>query len=466
MRQSVWHDRPTRVTSDPLPEDGRVDDLVVGAGLTGLTTALLLARAGRRVLVVEARHPGAVTTGHTTAKLSLLQGTKLSRMLRHHSRRLAAAYVEANLEGQTWLLRFCEDHGVSFQRRRAVTYAATARELPAARDELAAALRLGLPARWVDRFDRLPVPHAGGVVLEDQAQFDPMDVVEVLAAQVRAHGGAIHLGRRVVGVSLDGGRAELDDGTTLASATVVLGTGAATLDRGLYFAKVEAGRSYVLVFEGAEPPDAMYLSAGSPTRSLRDIPGRRLLMVGGAGHVVGRVDSERAHLDELRSWTAAPYPGAVETHAWSAQDYSAPDGVPFVGPLPRGCGRIYVATGYDKWGMTNAVAAARSISTEILDGSPPSWAGPLRHRVTGPRTAVGMLRLNAEVGLAACRTLPGVRSRPRCSHLGGVLTWNDAEETWDCPLHGSRFEADGSVLEGPATRPISVKKVATEERVD
>ena len=459
MRQSLWHARPTIAASDPLPDDGRVEDLVVGAGLTGLTTALLLARAGRRVLVLEARHPGAVTTGHTTAKLSLLQGTKLSKILRHHSRHLAAAYVEGNLEGQEWLLRFCEDHGVPFQRRHAVTYAATDDQLPAARDEHEAALQLGLPVQWVDRFEELPFPHAGGVVLEDQAQFDPMDVVDALAAQVRAHGGAIHLGRRVVGATLDGTRAELDDGTTLQADTVVLGTGAATLDRGLYFAKVEAHRSYVVVFDGVTPPDAMYLSAGTPTRSLREVPvaGGSRLMVGGAGHVVGRAQSERASLDELRSWTAAFYPGAAETHAWSAQDYSPPDGVPFVGPLPRGRGRVYVATGFDKWGMTNAVAAARSISTEILDGKPPSWARPLRHRLTGPRTAAGVLRLNAEVGLAACRSLPGVRSRPRCTHLGGVLSWNDAEESWDCPLHGSRFGPDGAVLEGPATCPLRNK---------
>src|ERR1700712_5809678 len=125
---SLWLDGRSPITDDELPLDVPVDDLVVGAGLTGLVTALLLARAGRRVAVVEARHVGAVTTGNTTAKLSLLQGTHLSRILSHQSEKVGRAYVEANREGMDWLLRFCADHGVEGQRRSAVTYAAAGSE--------------------------------------------------------------------------------------------------------------------------------------------------------------------------------------------------------------------------------------------------------------------------------------------------------------------------------------------------
>ena len=126
---SLWLDRATPVADDPLPGRGEtLDALVVGAGLTGLTTSLLLARAGLRVACVEARHVGAVTTGRTTGKVSLLQGTHLSRIRRHQSADVAAAYVDANREGMEWLLRFCDDHGVPFQRRTAVTYAADEQE--------------------------------------------------------------------------------------------------------------------------------------------------------------------------------------------------------------------------------------------------------------------------------------------------------------------------------------------------
>ncbi len=456
MTTSLWHDRaPFHRYTDLDGAGDTLDDVVVGAGLTGLTTGLLLARAGRRVAVVEARERGAVTTGHTTAKVSLLQGTKLSRMRQHHSPRLVSAYAEANREGQSWLLDFCDEHGVAVQRRPAVTYAASASQESDARAEHEAALEAGLPVRWQQRFD-VPVPHVGGTVLDDQAQLDPLDVVSALTEQLRQHGGLLHEGRRVVSVSWDGREVTLDDGRTLHAGSVVLATGTPILDRGLGFAKVEPQRSYVLVAREAAPPHEMLLSAGSPGRSLRGVEhdGATLLMAGGSGHVVGRTASERRRLDDLRRWVQEHYPAAVETHAWSAQDYGAPDGVPYIGPLPRGRGRVHVATGFDKWGMTNAVAAGLAISTEILTGSPPTWLRPLRHRVTDPRQAAGLLELNSRVGLAACRALPGLGRRPVCTHLGGVLRHNDEEGTWDCPLHGSRFAKDGSVLEGPATRPL------------
>ena len=334
---TVWRQLATDLHTDLQDHDGPLDDLVVGAGLTGLTTALLLARAGRRVAVVEARHVGAGTTGHSTAKVSLLQGTKLSRMLRHHTRHLVEAYVEGNLEGQQWLLRFCGDHGVDVQRRPAVTYAASSAQVSAARDEYEAASSVGLPVRWEERFD-VPVPHQGGVVLDDQAQLDPVEVVHALTAQLREHGGLVHEGARVVEVSVDGRTATLDDGRVLEAGTIVLATGSPVLDRGLYFAKLEPQRSYVVVVDKVAAPHAMFLSAGSPGRSLREVPreGSSLLMVGGSGHVTGRADSERERLEELRAWTRAFYPGAVETHAWSAQDDSSPDGVPFVGTAPAG----------------------------------------------------------------------------------------------------------------------------------
>lgn len=465
---SLWLDRATPLSNDELPTEP-VDDLVVGAGLTGLVTALLLSRAGRRVAVVEARHVGAVATGNTTAKLSLLQGTKHSQLLRHQSQQVASAYVEANREGQAWLLRFCEDHGVEVQRRLAATYAADDSEVSTIDDEYDAATTLGLPVRRVDSID-VPFPQRGAVVLDDQAQFDPMDVLGALAEQVRAHGGTLHQGLRVRSVSVLGTpKVSLEDGTALRAHTIVLATGAPILDRALYFARLEPKRSYALSFTGATVPDGMFLSAGSDSRSVRDAPGLSrpgageggpLLLVGGAGHSVGRTRSEHEHVERLREWTQEHFPGAVETHSWSAQDYSPNDGLPFVGRLPRGRGRVYVATGFDKWGMTNGVAAGLTIAGQIL-GSRPSWATTLARRPLRPTSVAHLALINAKVGLAAAGSVvEGLRREKSCdvvgvcTHLGGILHWNDAERTWDCPLHGSRFAPDGAVLEGPATRPL------------
>jgi len=442
--------------------DGAVDEIVVGAGITGLTTALLLARGGRRVAVVEAREVGAVATGNTTAKVSLLQGTKYTGLLRYQSKQVAAAYVEANREGQQWLLRFCDDHGVPVQRRAAFTYAAHESELSTVRKEHDAAGELGLDVTWRERLD-VPFPNLGATVLEGQAQFDPLDFLAALVAQLREHGGTLHQGQRVRGVSLSGPpEVTLEDGTALRAEHVVLATGAVILDRGLYFAKVEPERSYALAFDWPDAPEGMYLSAGSDSRSVRDAPGvgGTKLLIGGAGHGVGRTPSELEHVDRLRHWTDEYFPGAIETHQWSAQDYSPVDGVPFVGHLPRGGGRIYVATGFDKWGMTNGVAAGRAISGRIL-GSEPAWAGSFDRRNPRVSGLTHLATINGKVGLALASSVVETVRRDRacdvvgvCTHLGGLLHWNDAENSWDCPLHGSRFAEDGAVLEGPATRPL------------
>lgn len=488
---SIWPDPTQQETprETDLPETA--EDVVVGAGLTGMVTALLLARAGRRVVVLEARDVGAVTTGHSTAKVSVLQGTRLSRVLRHHPVEVARAYVEANREGQAWTRRFGEDHGVVLDVRPAVTFAATASERRAVEQEHAAAERVGLPVRWTEELD-VPFPVHGATVLDEQAQVDPRALLAALVDETRRHGGEVHVGHRVTGVhaSSDGVRLALDDGRELRAGRAVLGTGMPVLDRGLYFAMAEPRRSYGLAVAGAASPRMMLLSAGSSSRSVRDatVDGREVLVLGGAGHAVGRTSSEASHVAALRSWAQQWFPGHDELARWSAQDYSSFDGVPVVGLVPRSHGRVWAATGYGAWGMTNGPAAALAIVGEML-GSRPSWATTLQRRRVGLRGAASLAVINAQVAAQAVNGvvrslrpagLPGPEGEPgrvgrsaglqptarartegedcalsaRCTHLGGVLRWNDAESTWDCPWHGSRFATDGQVLEGPATRPL------------
>lgn len=479
---SFWQDRSRapREAGAPVPE--RVDDLVVGAGLAGLVTGVLLARAGRKVAVVDARELASGTSARTTAKVSLLQGTKLSHLLRRHPHAVAEAYVEANRVAQDWLLGFCGRREVPFQTRDAVTFAGTPMQTDLVRAEHDAVAGLGLDARWRQRLDT-PFPTYGAVVLPGQAQLDPVVLLEALADELVECGGTLHTGRRLLAITLkgpDGGlpEVELEGGERVTADQVVLATGTPVLDRTLCFARLTPSRSYLLAYQGIPGIDSMMISAASPTRSLRDVPTASgdIVLVGGGGHVVGRAESPRAHLDELRSWVAEHFPGATETHAWSAQDYRTVDELPLAGTLAPSGDRIHVATGFDKWGMTNAVAAARRIASGILGtvGTPwpesghPSPGSLLRGLGLNLRVAGLLVSDWAQVELSGSThdatvvrdrfvpTVPGERGGfvGVCTHLGGILHWNDAERTWDCPLHGSRFAPDGTVLEGPATRPL------------
>ncbi len=486
---SVWQDAHPRSPATPPLVEGHVDVAVVGGGITGLTTALLLGRAGKRVVLIEARRVGAGTTGGSTAKVSLLQGTQLSRISRRHSTDVVRQYVAANREGQAWLARFCEEHDVETQVRPAYTYATTQHGVTSAKREFAVAEEVGLPARWVTETD-LPFKIAGAVRLTDQLQVDPMDLLEALSLEAAAHGVQIVEGARVRKVRGKGPcRVETDAGSVSAG-TVVIATNLPILDRGGYFARLKPARSYAIAFRTPEQPIAgMYLSSDRTARSLRDgvHDGGPMLMVGGEGHTTGRGGSTARRLDTLRAWTAEHFPKAIETHAWSAQDYTPAHALPVVGPLLPGTDEILVAGGFSKWGMTNGVAAALALSGRLLGGRM-DWADAMaswsRHELTGLPTGAWV---NAEVGLELTRSwlepltrpgpgptplegsgavrydrvgLPTARSQVGgidrrvsgvCTHLGGVLRWNDAEESWDCPLHGSRFGPDGQVLEGPAT---------------
>ncbi|MDI2033093.1 FAD-dependent oxidoreductase [Paenarthrobacter nitroguajacolicus] len=492
--KSLWLDRESRFTSDAVPDEKHFDTIVVGAGLTGMVTALLLSRSGQRVVLFEARTLGAVTTGNTTGKLSLLQGGALSALRGQYSLKVVQAYVEANKTGQAWLTQYMEQQGVAFQRRTAVTFATSDDGAQRLRKEAAVSRDAGLDVHF-SRDPGLPFPEAEALELEGQAQIHPMEVLDTLAGDIREHGGLIVEGVQVQNV---GSGLPVEVSTrkgTFTADTVVVATGTPILDRGLYFAKLEPNRSYAAALRppaGTQLPQAMYLSIDAPTRSQRTRPTAdgELLLVGGYGHAGGRAVSPQQHLNDLLGWANQHYPGSEVTHTWSAQDYQATNLMPFFGKLPRGHGRIFFATGYNKWGMSNGVAAALSITSDILGGQS-DWARVIHHRVTSPQGALQAVRLNAGTARRMIEDKAKVRSNPEitdetrppegsgvvglykgepaavstvdgnvcmvsasCAHLGGLLTWNDAEKSWDCPLHGSRFTPEGKYLEGPATHHL------------
>ena len=498
---SLWLETAVRTTTDPFEPGSTYDVVVAGAGISGLATAAMLARAGSSVLVLEARQVGAAATGNTTAKLSLLQGTVLSGLDSMFSIRQVRAYVEANRAADQWLLDYLEGRGVPFQYRDAYTFATTKAGAERLRTELKVSLAAGLEVE-ATRETGLPFGVESALRLPDQAQFNPMDVLAALAADVREAGGSIVEGVRLMNVHAGDPLTVVTRRGDLHARTVVLATGSPVLNRGLYFAKLRPNRSYAAALrlpDGVTPPPGMYLSAEPPTRSIRDYPapgsegpGGSLLLVGGFGHPGGRSPSPRAQVAQLVAWAQGHYPGAEVTHTWSAQDYQAVNLMPFFGKLPRGRGKILFGTGYNKWGMTNGVVSALDIVADITGNPQPDWARTIHHRTTGPRGTVSTVSFNLDTQLQNVRDNAALKDKPaitedtrpaegtgvtglfhgkaaavatvdgavcrlsaHCAHLGGIVHWNDAEQSWDCPLHGSRFSAEGKLLEGPATHNLA-----------
>lgn len=497
----LWKTGQRPPIGTPFEPGSRHDVVVVGAGLTGLSTAVMLARRGVDVAVIDAGEVAELASGGNTGKLSLLQGQRLSAIRRHHPASLVRAYVEANREGMQWLLGFADDAGVPFTQLTDHSYAQGRSGVEAVLDQHAAAREAGLPTRMrsADDLPDAPFPIASAVALDDQATIDPVLVARALADELIAMGGTLHTGVRVVGAhALSDTRVETAEGPMFAR-HIVLATGTPILDRGLYFAKTHGLRSYCVSFRvpGALPVGT-FISVDGPTRSIRPVTdadgpgGIARLVVGGGGHPVGRSDGETAAIDGLIAWTREHFPGAEETHRWSAQDYESHNLIPFVGALPRGLGRIRFATGYAKWGLSNAPAAAMRLTAEILGTSwndRPRWMNTIATRLTMPADIVRGASEGAKVASALATGWTDAESRsvpvPQpgegegivanrsglpvgistvdgvtraidavCPHLGGVLDWNDAECTWDCPLHASRFAPDGTRIEGPALRDL------------
>jgi glycine/D-amino acid oxidase-like deaminating enzyme/nitrite reductase/ring-hydroxylating ferredoxin subunit len=486
---SLWLDTTDGPARPALSADLEVDVAVIGAGITGITTALLLKRGGASVAVLEAGRVCAGITGHTTAKLSSLHATTYQDLVSTFGDDEARTYAEANEAGLEQVAGLVQELGIEcdFRRKPNYTYAAAARALPDVEREVEAARAAGLPVTFTDRLD-LPYDTFGAVGLADQAEFHPRRYVLALAEQISGQGSHVFEHTRVVGVDQGPPSRVAANGHTVTAGSVVVATGMPILDRGLYFARETPTRSYVVAVRAPWRPQGMYISADEPTRSLRTHPveGGELVLVGGEGHKTGTGDPERSYA-RLERFAREHFDVDEVAYRWSTQDYVSADGLPYVGRLWPFSDHVLTATGFRKWGLANGTAAAMMLSDRLLGRENP-WARTFDStRVKPLATARGMLKEGAQDGFyffadrvrkrASADDLPPGEGRvvgdglsqtavyrddagsvhavsARCTHLGCIVSWNGAERSWDCPCHGSRFGVDGGVLQGPAVKPL------------
>jgi glycine/D-amino acid oxidase-like deaminating enzyme/nitrite reductase/ring-hydroxylating ferredoxin subunit len=494
---SLWTDTAPAPPRPPLGADAQADVCVVGAGMTGLTAALALARAGARVVVLDAHAVGSGVSGHTTAKITSLHGLIYAELRRKFGTDGARSYAAAQEAALAHVAAWVDELGIdcAFRRRPAFTYAESADHVADLKREADAARDAGLDVRLVTQTP-LPYPVAAAVRLDDQAEFQPRSYLLAVARALEEAGGTIHERTTATGVSERGGPAvHTAAGHDVRAGHVVVATLMPFLDRGLFFARLTAMRSYAIaVRAGGEVPEGMFISADSPTRSVRAHPAPdgdgELLIVGGEGHVTGEQgDTTDERYRRLAAFASERLGAGEVTHRWSAHDLKPADGLPYVGRLTPVSSRLFTGAGYRKWGMSNGTIAGLLLA-DLVQGRDNRFARlfdpwrftPLRSamgvaqeglkdarhlvgdRLSGPDSdslddlAPGegkILKLDGEL-VAAHRDDDGMlyRVSPTCSHLGCRVSWNVAERSWDCPCHGSRFAPDGTVLQGPATRPL------------
>jgi glycine/D-amino acid oxidase-like deaminating enzyme/nitrite reductase/ring-hydroxylating ferredoxin subunit len=494
--EPLWTATARHLARPRLEGARRFDVVVVGGGITGVTAALSLKRAGLSVGLVEMGRVGHGVTGHTTAKVTSLHQLAYAELEERFGADTARVYAEANQAGLRTVAELVDELGIdcAFERRPAVTYTTDEGSASAIEAEVAAARRAGLAARLVHDTD-LPFPVAAAIQVEDQAQFHPVDYVLALAEAVDGRNCAVFEGSRVVDVPVgEPCRVQTPEGGVEAD-HVVLATQLPLLDRGLFFAKAHPSRSYALSVTADGPlPEGMYINVEEPTRSMRPYvrDGRQLLVVSGEGHKPGASDDEAAHWDALESWAREHFAVGEVTHRWSAHDYVPVDKMPYVGQAARTQPNAWVATGFRKWGFTAGTMAAL-ILADLIQGRANPWAATFdANRVTPVQSARSFVSENLEVAAHFVADRVGLPGReaveslgpgegavvrvdgeayavarddggtlqcvsPVCTHMGCHVSWNTAERTWDCPCHGSRFSAGGQVVQGPAVRDLDEK---------
>lgn len=489
---SLWQATVEATDYPRLRGQVSVDVAIIGGGLAGISAATFLKDAGKSVAVLEARRVGQGVTGHTTAKVTALHGLIYDKLIRNFGVERARAYADANRTAINEVRRLVAEHAIDCDPKTttAYTYTEDESEREAFSAEVQAARQVGLAVEPVTDTP-LPFRVAAAIKLGDQSQFHPLKYLLALASRVPT--GDSHLFEQSRVLSYEPGspsKVVTASGEVIAK-DVILATNFPIGDKALYSFRMKPMRSYVL---GVRLPAGLYpelkdsmllgTSPGNSVRTQEDGDGT-VLLLGGEGHVTGEGGSTTERYLRLERWATERFGGHEVEFRWSAHDQQTLDGAPYIGKAGPGLEHLFVATGFGGWGMTHSTISGMLLR-DLIVGRQNPWSevySPTRinlHGVvdlleTGVRSTRHLVvdrlmaddqwsveRGSGEVVrdggrmVALYRDDQGELTRlsAACTHLGCVVSWNDAERSWDCPCHGSRFEAGGEVIQGPAIKPL------------
>lgn len=432
--KSLWHYTGAGSNFPELKRDIQTDILVIGGGLAGLLCAYFLNADGADVVLVESRKICGGISGNTTAKITSQHGAVYNDLINRFGVQKAKLYLEANNSALEEYRRMCADIDCDFEEKSAYVYAKN--DISKIQKETEALKILGFHADLVTDTP-LPFPIAGAIEFKNQAQFNPLKFAYSVSKGLKIYE---HTKVR----ELKGTTAVTDMGNITANKIIVATHFPFINKHGSYFMKLYQDRSYVIALQNAQNVDGMYIDEAEHGLSFRNAGD--LLLLGGGGHRTGK---SGGNYDELRAFARKYYPQAKEKYYWAAQDCMTLDGVPYIGHYSANTRNLFVATGFNKWGMTSSMAAAK-ILCDLVQNRSNKYAD-----LFSPSRTMLRPKLLSNTFESVCGLL--TPSTKRCPHLGCALKWNPVERTWDCPCHGSRFEENGNVLDNPATGDLKRK---------
>ncbi|MFI6826999.1 FAD-dependent oxidoreductase [Kribbella sp. NPDC050241] len=494
VQNSVWLATASMPQYDALDTDLNADVLIVGGGVIGLTTALFLQQDGADVILLEAGRIGARTSGNTTGKVTSQHGAIYASLLDRHGRDTAQQYAAANQAAVEDVADLVRRLNIECELSRTPSFVYTTESADLRRESEVAA-QLGLPAQLTDSAElALPLAATAVVRFDNQVQLHPSRYLAGLASAFSQAGGRVFEHSRVTEVrdEADGVEAATERGCGVRASHTILATLLPIGSVGGYFARTRPNQSHgIAVRLPVDAPAGMAISVDERVRSTRPWPGggpTGLIVVGGDHETGDQTDTDAAY-QGLVDWVGSLWNVSVQPeYRWSAQDYSTPDLLPYVGKAPGS--PVLVATGMHKWGLSNGTVAAGILCDTVLGRDNP-WSSLYDAGRIGDAHAVAQLvkdnlKVGKEFATGHARRILGVGMDhvevgegglydgdehtvgayrdhdgalhtvvPVCTHLGCPLHWNQADTTWDCNCHGSRFTPDGAILDGPAMAPLA-----------
>ncbi len=425
---SIWKNSAKKEDFEALDGSKSTDVLIIGGGIAGLLCAYKLKNAGVECMLVEASKICSGMTGDTTAKLTLAQRLIYEKMIKRFGEDKAYLYLEAQTNALKEYSRLCQEIKCDYEKRDSYVYSLNSQEK--IENEIRALERLGIRADFSNASE-LPIKVVGAVRVREQAQLNPLKLLYEISKNL-----PIYENTKVVGVKPG---VAITNHAEIRYKKLIVATHFPMFNKhGGYFLKLYQHRSYVVALENAQSLNGMYVDESDTGLSFRSY-GNTLLLGGGA-HRTGK---KGGCWQELEEFARNHYKDAKIIQRWGAQDCMTLDSIPYVGQYAKSTPNVYVITGFNKWGMTNAMAGASILCDLVQDKTNPYT------EVFSPSRSI----LHPQLAVNALESILGIITPtvPRCPHLGCALKYNRAEHSWDCPCHGSRFTEEGKLINNPAT---------------